>query len=315
MHLAVVALCYWLLTKAVPDTLSLHVFGRSHTIWDLHRRVVDRTLEVSLLIPSVFLVEYVWVGWKESSVRHLVWARTPSSWSDVGCYLLGAAPAAPVVSAVMSFGAVYISGGWLRHLVGTMTGVHLNVASAPLAVQVASLLVLYSFFDYWSHRLDHSRTFWPLHRFHHSAETFSVLTAARVHPAMFTAVITTMPGLLLGPSRGALIDMGLIAAILRLMIHSRIDSDFGWVGRWIVQSPLHHKQHHSFNRMAVNVGLAPIWDHLFGTWRDLPSMPLKMGTPTPYRHGLWIGPDIWRDYCEFLKGVRTHALKRRLSTR
>jgi sterol desaturase/sphingolipid hydroxylase (fatty acid hydroxylase superfamily) len=184
------------------------------------------------------------------------------------------------------------------------------MAAAPAPIQIATLLILYTLLDYWSHRLDHTRVFWPLHRFHHSAESFSVLTAARIHPAMFTAVITTtLPGVLLGSSRGALVDVGLVIAILRLVIHSRIESDFGWLGRWVVQSPLHHRLHHSFNRMPVNVGLTPIWDRLFGTWREAPEQLMKIGTVTPYRHGVWVGPDIWRDYCEFWVGLKKLALK------
>ena len=310
LHLAFLGFGWWALHHIIPDTLPLHILGNQHVVWGVHRRLIDRAVEVGLLIPAIFFVEYLWMGWRQSSVHHLLLERTASTWSDIACYLFELAPASALISAVMSFGAVYISGGLLRHLFGQATGIHFNIAGAPLMVQTGALLLLYTLLDYWSHRLDHSRIFWPLHRFHHSAESFSVLTAARIHPAMFTAAITTvLPGVLLGCTRGALADVGLFIAILRLVIHSRIDSGFGWVGRWIVQSPLHHRLHHSFNRMPFNSALLPIWDRLFGTWRDVPKQQMRIGTVTPYRHGIWVGPDIWRDYCEFWAGLKKAALR------
>ena len=296
---------WWTLNHLVPDTLALSAFGHTHIFTEVHRRLVDRAVQVSLLVPAVFLAEYLWMGWEFSSIRHFLHDRSASSRSDLACYLFCLAPVSTIVSGIMSFGMIYISGGWLRHALGQASGMHLNIRGAPLAIQVGAVFILYSFLDYWSHRLEHSRLLWPLHRFHHSAESFSVLTASRIHPAAFTAALTTaLPSLLLGSTRGALADVGIAAAIIRLVIHSRIESDFGWFGRWVVQSPLHHRLHHSFSRMPFNSGLLPIWDRLFGTWREVPTTPMKLGTVTPYRQGLWIGPDIWRDYREFWSGLR-----------
>jgi sterol desaturase/sphingolipid hydroxylase (fatty acid hydroxylase superfamily) len=309
-HLALLAVGWWTLRHLVPDTLVLHMFGHEHLVHEVHRRVIDRTIEISVLLPAIFFFEYLWTGWAQSSVRHLLVERTASSWSDVTCYLFQMAPLWTLVSAIMSFGVVYISGEGLRGLLARTTGIDLSIAGTPLLFQTAVLFLLYTLFDYWSHRLDHSRVFWPLHRFHHAAESFSVLTAARVHPAMFTAVVgAVLPGVLLGSDHAALINVGLVIIIIRLVIHSRIESDFGWVGRWLVQSPLHHRLHHSLNRMPINLGLLPIWDRMFGTWRDAPQQAMRIGTPTPYRHGAWIGPDLWRDYCEFGTEVRKRLVE------
>ncbi|WP_165189535.1 sterol desaturase family protein [Caulobacter soli] len=310
-HLALVALGWWALLHVVPDTLTLHVFGREHIVSEVHRRVIDRTVELSVLLPIIFLLEYLWTGWEESSLRHLLVERTASGWSDVACYLFQLAPAWTLVTAVMSFGVVYISGEWLRGLLAQATGIDLTIAGAPLPFQVVLLFLLYTFFDYWSHRLDHSRVFWPLHRFHHAAESFSILTAARVHPAVFTAVVgAVLPGVLLGCDREALAEVGLAIIIIRLVVHSRVESNFGWIGRWIVQSPLHHRLHHSLNRMPINLSLLPLWDRLFGTWRDAPQVAMRIGTPAYYRHGAWIVPDLWRDYCEFGAGLRKLVIDR-----
>ena len=305
VHLTLVALGWWALRHLVPDTLALHVFGHVRLVHEVHRRVIDRTIELSVLLPAVFLVEYLWMGWRESSVRHLLVERTDSGWSDLACYFFQLAPVSTLAAGIMSLGVVYVSGAQLRCLLAEATGIDFSIAGAPLALQTTVLFLLYTLLDYWSHRLDHSRVFWPLHRFHHAAESFSVLTAARVHPAMFTAVVSAIvPGVLLGSDPAALAQVGLVIIIIRLVIHSRIESDFGWVGRWLVQSPLHHRMHHSLNRMPVNLGLLPLWDRLFRTWRDVPQEALRIGTVTPYRHGAWFVPDLWRDYCAFWTGLK-----------
>lgn len=310
-HLALLALGWWALNHLVPDTLTLNLFGHLRLVDEVHRRVINRTIEISLLLPSIFFLEYLCTGWAESSVRHLLVERTASGWSDVACYLFQMAPVWPLVTAIMSFGVAYVSGEGLRQILAHATGLKLSIAGTPLAFQTVVLFGLYTLFDYWSHRLDHSKVFWPLHRFHHSAESFSVLTAARVHPAMFTAVVgAILPGVFLGSDPAAMAYVGLVVIIIRLVVHSRIESNFGWVGRWIVQSPLHHRLHHSLNRMPINLGLLPIWDRLFGTWRDAPQQAMRIGTPAHYRHGAWFVPDMWRDYCEFWTGLRTLVAKR-----
>ena len=310
-HLGLLILAWWAPRHLLPDTLTLHLAGKANVLAGLHRRLTDRVVIAGMLVPGVFWLEYLWMGWRDCSVRHLLVERTPSARSDLSCFLLGLSPTLTLVTAGMSLGVVLLTGEWLRQLLIRAVGLDLSIAGEPQTLQTGVLLLLYSLFDYWSHRLDHSQAFWPLHRFHHAAEDFTVLTAGRTHPAVFTAVVgTTLPGLLLGSRPEAVADVGLIVMILRLVIHSRIPSDFGWVGRWIVQSPLHHRQHHSLHRLPANLSLLPIWDRLFGTWREAPGGPMRIGVATPYRQGAWIAPDIWRDYCEFWGGVRRVVLGR-----
>jgi sterol desaturase/sphingolipid hydroxylase (fatty acid hydroxylase superfamily) len=314
-HLLLLTAAWLALRLYIPDTVVLRLFGHVHVVSEVHRRLIDRAVVAGVLAPGVFLVEYLWMGCAESSVRHLLVQRTPSGRADVVCFLASLAPPMTLLSAAMSLGVVFVSSEWLRLLIAHKTGLGLSIASAPLAAQTAILFLLYSLFDYWSHRLDHSRLFWPLHRFHHAAEDFSVLTAARTHPAVFTAVVgTTLPGLLLGAAPEALGDLGILVITLRLLIHSRIESDLGWIGRWVIQSPRHHRLHHNLNRRPVNLALTPVWDRLFGTWREAPAGPLRIGVTTPYRQGAWVWPDMWRDYCDFWKGMGRLAFGGRENT-
>ena len=315
-HLALLAAGWWALHHLMPDSLTVSLLGHSHLVAGLHRKLVDRVIIAGMLAPGVFLFEYLWMGWSESSVRHLLVRRTASGRSDVVCFLLGLTPPMTMLAVAMTLGVVLISGEWFRQGILHATGLELSLAAWPFLAQTATLFVVYSLFDYLGHRLDHSRAFWPLHRFHHAADDFVVLTAARVHPAAFTALVgTTLPGVLIGAAPEAMADLTLAVMTIRLVIHSRIDSDFGWVGRWIVQSPRHHRLHHSLNRMPINLALTPVWDRLFGTWREAPARALPMGTPTPYRHGAWIVPDLLRDYREFWLGLPRLALAPRLAPR
>ena len=100
-----------------------------------------------------------------------------------------------------------------------------------------------------------------------------------------------------------------LVATQHLVIHSRINSDFGWFGRHVLQSPAHHRLHHTIDtsRPTGHFSLLPLWDHLFGTWqaerRNGVTPRIRIGVAEPYRHGAWILPDIWRDYREFLAGL------------
>jgi hypothetical protein len=49
--------------------------------------------------------------------------------------------------------------------------------------------------------------------------------------------------------------------------------------------------------------MTPLWDRLFGGWSDTATPRVPIGVDTPYRHGLWLLPDLLRDYCDFWKGL------------
>jgi sterol desaturase/sphingolipid hydroxylase (fatty acid hydroxylase superfamily) len=103
-----------------------------------------------------------------------------------------------------------------------------------------------------------------------------------------------------------MIIVNVMVISLGFLIHSKIDSNFGWIGRWIIQSPQHHRLHHALDWITVPTGhfaQAPIWDHLFGTWRGEADQTLPIGVDTAYRHGFWIVPDLVRDYWDFARSL------------
>ena len=291
-----------------PDGLSLHLMGHSLTISQLHHHLLTHALEVAVMFPALFVTEMAITGWEGSSLRRLAVLRTPSSMSDLACWLLWEAKLMTALVGIMSLGVGLVSGLWIHDQVAALTGWSPSAAVWPLWLQLPVLFLVFTFFDYWNHRLDHSSLFWPLHRFHHAADDFCILSAVRVHPALFTSVITVVgPAVALGASPEAVFELTFGTALLRYVIHSLIDSDFGWIGRYVVQSPTHHRLHHVLDISKTPVGhfsLAPIWDRLFCTWVGEADQSLVIGvSDAPYRHGAWIGPDLWRDYVEFWRGL------------
>ena len=300
----------FLVWKAVllwtPDQVGLQMPGHNLHIANLHHHLYAQAMEAIVLFPALFIVELVLTGWQNSSLRYL-FSRAPSAMSDLACWLLGESRLMSLLALIMSLGVGLIGGDMIHAWIAKTTGVNLTTAGWPIWVQLPILFLIFSFFDYWNHRVDHAALFWPLHRFHHSAEQFCIMTTTRVHPAVFSSVISAVgPAAVLGAPPETIAELVVLVGLLRNVIHSRIDSNFGWIGRWVLQSPNHHRLHHVLDISVVPTGhfsLCPLWDRLFGTWRGEADQTLPIGvTDAPYRHGLWIGPDLWRDYMDFWKG-------------
>jgi sterol desaturase/sphingolipid hydroxylase (fatty acid hydroxylase superfamily) len=253
------------------------------------------------------------IGWRRSSCRALLIGETQSIRTDIACFLLDQLHLMGVLGRVMMLGASVISGVFLKNWIAARTGFAIDPGALPLALQVAVYFTVYSFFDYWAHRVGHTRWFWPLHRYHHSAEDFCVVNAARIHPAGFAGIFfINIPMPLLGATPEAMIYVNVVTIALGFLIHSRIESGFGWIGRYVIQSPLHHRLHHKLDMTEATgfFAMMPVWDHLFGGWSERADANIAIGVDTPYRHGFWILPDLLRDYADFWKGL---AGRRKLS--
>lgn len=311
-YAAVLAAVWWGVTHLLPDHVTLTLFGHTRDLKDVHQRIISNVALMLLILPSALWIECVAVGWDRSSARQLIFGRTRSINTDLACLFFGQAHVLDMLGRLMTLGASMLSGLWIRDRLAAWFGLSIDPSALPLVLQVVIFFFVYSFFDYWTHRLDHSRYFWPLHRYHHAADDFCVVNSTRTHPAAFTAIfLINMPMAVLGASPLVMVYVNVVTIALGFLIHSRIDSDFGWVGRWIIQSPNHHRLHHvlDVSEGVSHFGMAPVWDHLFGTWRGDADPSLVIGVETPYRHGFWIGPDLLRDYCDFWKGfvARTPA--------
>ena len=295
----------WWLSQRLPDTVALHLGAHAVHVANVHAKILNNALVVLLILPAALWLECLLVGWQGSSLRQMLVGATASIRTDIAFFVLLQSHLMDLLGKIMLLGATMISGLWLRDWLHAQFGFALDPSGLPLAAQIAIFFLVYSFFDYWTHRLDHTRYFWPLHRYHHAAREFCVVTATRAHPAQFVSIaVINLPTSVLGASPEVMIYVNVAVSALGFVIHSRIDSNWGWIGRWIVQSPTHHRLHHKLDMShpTGHFSLAPIWDHLFGTWRGEADQSLTIGVETPYRHGFWVGPDLARDYWDFWRG-------------
>jgi sterol desaturase/sphingolipid hydroxylase (fatty acid hydroxylase superfamily) len=306
LYAAALATAWWAISRFLPDQFSLHLLSHSIALHNIHDKIAGNAVLLLLILPSALWLECAVVGWEHSSCRALLFAPNASLKTDMAFLLLDQAHVMGLVGRVMMLGASIISGVALRDWLAAKTGFSLDAGALPLVVQVVIFFYVYSFFDYWAHRVGHMRWFWPLHRYHHAAEEFSVVTATRIHPAGFVGIFFIgVPMPLLGATPEAMVWVNVVTIALGFLIHSRIDSDWSWIGRYVIQSPRHHRLHHKLD-MSEPTGffsMTPVWDHLFGGWSARNDSNIAIGVDTPYRHGFWIMPDLIRDYFDFWKGL------------
>jgi sterol desaturase/sphingolipid hydroxylase (fatty acid hydroxylase superfamily) len=305
LYAALLAAAWWAMSATIPDHLMLGVAGHVFTIKNIHDKLLGNAALMLMILPSALWLEYAVMGWEKSSLRALL-APTASMKTDMAFLLLDQAHLMGLVGRVMMLGLSILSGVALRDALAAKTGFQVDPSAVPLPLQVLLYFYVYSFFDYWAHRLGHTRWFWPLHRYHHAAEDFCVINAARIHPAGFAGIFfINIPMPLLGATPEAMIWVNVATVALGFVIHSRIESGMGWIGRYVIQSPLHHRLHHKLDMSQPTgfFGMTPLWDHLFGGWSERRDANVAIGVDTPYRQGFWLAPDLLRDYCDFWKGL------------
>lgn len=134
---------------------------------------------------------------------------------------------------------------------------------------VAGLLAA-GLLQYWMHRTFH-RVSWVWrwsHQLHHSAERVDIPGFAYSHP--FELLIATsfapVTSVLIGVSPAAAMVAGYVGFLLGLFTHLAIATP-RWLG-YIVQRPESHSLHHQRDLHAYNYSNIPLWDMLFGTFRN-----------------------------------------------
>jgi sterol desaturase/sphingolipid hydroxylase (fatty acid hydroxylase superfamily) len=175
---------------------------------------------------------------------------------------------AMVVTAV-NFGLSLVIGQWWASAFG---GVHLfDAAALGTAGGAVVGVIVYEFFHYWYHRSAHRfNALWLLgHQMHHSAESLDPWGAYFLHPldaAIFLSLssIVLYPVLGLSPAAGAW--AAAVLTFLAVFQHAGVKTP-RWLG-YIVQRPESHAIHHARGVHAHNYSDLPLWDIVFGTFRN-----------------------------------------------
>ncbi|MEH6450515.1 MAG: sterol desaturase family protein [Oleispira sp.] len=190
-----------------------------------------------------------------------------------------------------------------------------TLVELPLVAAFILTYIIQGFFHYWIHRLCHlNRFLWlVLHRFHHMP---TVLT-----PSTTNVVITSVPFFIgivfvktfifsviakLFYEQDLFMEMFFFHLIITFADpygHQTALFKEGIKSRWISAlcffsgNGVYHYLHHSrdaeivtsntTNQVNIGGGIAYIWDHIFGTFKGLPSV----ADPTP-AVGLWGNPTL-----------------------
>jgi sterol desaturase/sphingolipid hydroxylase (fatty acid hydroxylase superfamily) len=131
--------------------------------------------------------------------------------------------------------------------------------------------VLFQFVVYWWHRLQHTSPFlwrWS-HQMHHSAERVDIFGVGLFHPfdaAAMTAITLAVFSLVLGLSPAATALAGTYGMFASFLQHANIRTP-RWLG-YLIQRPEAHGVHHQRGVHGYNYADLPIWDIVFGTFRN-----------------------------------------------
>jgi sterol desaturase/sphingolipid hydroxylase (fatty acid hydroxylase superfamily) len=173
---------------------------------------------------------------------------------------------------VVSVGSFFLSmkvGEWWGARVGgwsLLDGAALGTWGGALAG-----ILVYELVHYWYHRAAHGFGWlWrAAHQMHHSAESLEALGAYYLHPidtALFTtwSVLVFFPLLGLDPVAAAVASAFL--AFNAVFQHANIRTP-RWLG-YVIQRPESHGVHHERGVHRYNYSDLPLWDVVFGTFRN-----------------------------------------------
>lgn len=137
-----------------------------------------------------------------------------------------------------------------------------------------------TFVYYWWHRWRHEIGFlWRfVHQVHHSPQRIEIITSFYKHPIeilingiLSSAIVYLGVGLGPAPAAGAV----LLSGLAELFYHWNVRTPV-WLG-YLFQRPESHCVHHQEHLHSFNYSDLPLWDMLFGTFRNPPRFDARCG--------------------------------------
>ncbi|MGD2128446.1 MAG: sterol desaturase family protein [Lysobacterales bacterium] len=184
---------------------------------------------------------------------------------------------ATIVTVVTFVSAGLIAGFW-----GTLIGDrHLfDLSGLGTWGGLAAGVLVYEFGHYWYHRLAHSYDWlWRMgHQMHHSAESLDAYGAYWLHP-LDNFMFTSISSLVFFPLLGLTVEAGVIATLFltfnAMFQHASFRTPH-WLG-YFIQRPESHSVHHGRGIHRYNYSDLPLWDMVFGTFRNPRSFQPRHG--------------------------------------
>jgi sterol desaturase/sphingolipid hydroxylase (fatty acid hydroxylase superfamily) len=168
---------------------------------------------------------------------------------------------------------------WIK-IFGAHSLLHLEDWGSPLAQGFVAWFIG-TFVFYWWHRLRHANGWWlAFHQIHHSPSRIEIMTSFYKHPieilcdAALSAVVLYP---LLGCSLLGAFWYNFFAGTGEYFYHGNIKTPC-WL-RYFIQTPELHSIHHQLDVHKFNYSDLPIWDRLFGTYKDATAFVERCGFP------------------------------------
>jgi sterol desaturase/sphingolipid hydroxylase (fatty acid hydroxylase superfamily) len=308
-----------LLRESAPD-LYASAAALAETVW---RKALGPGGMLLIGTILLLLIEPFFLAWEKTTLFVVFVRRRVSAMVDLGATVFFFSTFKTVVEYFFTFGIAYAIAkltdaaaahfGWMRWELPSQ-------GMLQITAGFAIYYLLSSFIGYWQHRLMHWRWFWQLHRFHHAATEFNILTTFRVNPAEAITVIPAVLPLFFikTPDASLFASFVVINSLLASLQHSALPWTLGWFGRWVISSPTNHQFHHSIDpeHRDKNFSGCPLWDHMFGTWCDGPNPPSGYGIADPAHVERpltqWL-IDVWIFYRDVVQWAWTRIRRRQVA--
>jgi len=240
---------------------------------------------MGLLVPITFFIfwimESIWPARQFPEKKG--WA-----WIGLGFFVL--------VATISSIVPLLISPQWLiQHRIFNGSG--LGVIGGAMVGYL-----VFSYVAYLWHRNAHRFNFiWRVfHQIHHSAQRVDIPGSAIFHPfeiVVFSLLSVFVGTLLLGLDPLAAAITSYIGAFFTFFQHTNIRTP-RWLG-YLIQRPESHCIHHQRELHNFNYSDLPIWDIVFGTFRNPEGWEGRAGfedEPAGNMVGMLLCKDVNRDY-------------------
>jgi len=258
-----------------------------------------------IALAAAYLLELLLVGWSRSSLK-MLWEPQASVKIDMLAIMIMLLLPHRRLGYLLSFGLLYAIDAYAAQHIDISLTRFLSVWE----LQMVCFVLFQSFIQYWMHRLEHSiPALWALHKFHHSADRMSILTSARqtqFNQGVEAGLVLLPMGLLTSPTAPlpATHNPAFMVAVVFFayqtfilvngyLVHSNLQTGYGWIGRWLLVSPRMHRLHHAttptYHDKNFTFDLV-IWDRLFGTYAtcdaatDVTTIPMGLDD-NPFNKG------------------------------
>jgi sterol desaturase/sphingolipid hydroxylase (fatty acid hydroxylase superfamily) len=250
------------------------------------------SLTTALGVLLVVGAEVPIVGYRRSSLYRLL-HPTKSTWTDITWFSVRVLGLGSLVTALFSLGVTVA----VTRAAETYFGLGVLEHVGNRALHIFLYLFLADLLNYWVHRGRHQiRWWWEFHKLHHSATELNAITFARGHPLddVSIVVVSAIPLALLGGSAGDSLIVLTILGVHAGITHSMLPWDWGWIGKYVIRSPIGHRIHHSPlpEHTDTNFALFPIWDRIFGTEYTGPVVNELPGVDANYYNARGLPYDV-----------------------